>query len=74
VEKLSSEQRHLLYLFSKEYLSELDRSELKEAIKAVKNLSDTALDWWNKFTGPIGFAVNALLNKIGAGRCRDKEV
>jgi len=67
VSKLSSEQRHLLYLFSKQYLSQLDRGELKEAIKAVKNLSDKALEWWNKFTGPIGFALNALLNKMGLG-------
>src|SRR5207248_5317104 len=67
VSKLSSEQRHLLYLFCKRYLSELDRSELKEAIAAVKNLSDAALDWWNNFTGPIGLALNALLTKLGLG-------
>src|SRR6266545_6128665 len=65
VDRLSSEERHLMYLFSKAYLSDLDRSELKEAISAVKNLSDTALDWWNKFTGPVGFVINALLTKVG---------
>jgi hypothetical protein len=73
VVRLSNEQRHLLYLFSKGYLSDLDRSELKEAIKAVKNLSDTALDWWNKFTGPVGLVVSALLAKVGLAHAEIKK-
>lgn len=73
VDKLSPEQRHLLFLFTKEYLTELDRSELKESIKAVKNLSDAALEWWNKFTGPIGFVINALLTKVGLGTAEIKK-
>jgi hypothetical protein len=73
VDRLSNEERHLVYLFSKTYLSELDRSELKEAISAVKNLSDTAHDWWNKFTGPVGFVINALLTKVGLGTAEIKK-
>jgi hypothetical protein len=64
---LSSQDRHLLYLLTKEYLSEIDSTELKAAIQAVQNLGDKAKEWWNKFTGPIGVVLNGLLTKIGLG-------
>jgi len=73
LEKLSNHDRHFLYLFSKLYFSDLDRSELKDAIGAVKSLSDKAREWWNKFTGPIGLAVNALLHKLGIGSAEIKK-
>ena len=63
----SSDDRHLVYLLTKEYLSEIDTTELKAAIQAVQNISDKAKEWWNKFTGPIGLVLNALLAKIGLG-------
>lgn len=65
--KLSGADRHFLYLFSKAYLSNIDQSELRDAINAVKSLSDTALEWWNKFTGPVGLALNALFSRMGLG-------
>jgi hypothetical protein len=64
---LSHDDRHLVYLFSKEYLSDIDITELKSAIQSVQNISDKAKEWWNKFTGPIGVVLNALLTKIGLG-------
>ncbi len=64
---LSNDDRHLLYLLSKEYLSDIDTTELKAAIQSVQNLSDKAKEWWNNFTGPIGLVLNAVLNKIGLG-------
>lgn len=67
IESLTKEDRHFLYLFSREYLSGIDQSELRDSIKAVKNLSDKARDWWNKFTGPVGLALNALLSRLGIG-------
>ena len=67
IEKLSNDDRHLVYLLTKEHLSQIDTTELKAAIQAVQNLSDKAKEWWNKFTGPIGVVINALLAKIGLG-------
>jgi hypothetical protein len=65
MQDLNKDDRHFLYLFSKTYFSKIDRKDLKEAIGAVKNLSDKAQEWWNKFLGPIGLAVNVLLSKLG---------
>ncbi len=56
-----------MYLLTKEYLSEIDSTDLKTAIQSVQNLSDKAKEWWNKFTGPIGVVINALLAKVGLG-------
>ena len=68
IQQLTDDDRHLIYLLSKEYLSEIDTTELKFAIQSVQSLSDKAKEWWNKFTGPIGFVLNALLIKIGLGK------
>jgi hypothetical protein len=65
IDKLSSDERHLLYLMAKAHLSGIDRASLKEAIAAVKNLSDKAKEIWNKFTGPVGVVVNVLLTHFG---------
>jgi len=73
IHDLSSDDRHFLYLFTIKYFSNIERSVLKESINSVKNLPDKALEWWNKFTGPIGLVVNALLNKIGLGSTEIKE-
>lgn len=67
INPLSDDDRHLIYLLTKEYLSEIDSTELKSAIQSVQNLSDKAKEWWNKFTGPIGIVLNALLSRIGLG-------
>jgi hypothetical protein len=67
IDSLSSDDRHFIYLLTKEYLSEIDVTELKAAIQSVQNISDKAKEWWNKFTGPIGVVLNALLVKIGLG-------
>jgi hypothetical protein len=67
VNMLTPDDRHLLYLFTKAYLSEIDTSELKAAIQAVQNFSDKAKEWWNAFTGPLGVVINSLLTKVGLG-------
>jgi hypothetical protein len=67
ISSFSNDDRHLIYLLTKEYLSEIDSTELKSAIQSVQNLSDKAKEWWNKFTGPIGIVLNALLTKVGLG-------
>jgi hypothetical protein len=64
---LSNDDRHLIYLLSRENLSDIDSTELKAAIQSVQNFPDKAKEWWNKFTGPIGLVLNALLSKIGLG-------
>jgi hypothetical protein len=57
----------LIYLMVKEHLSVLDQTQLKIRINSIKNFSDKAKELWNKFTGPIGLVINALLEKIGLG-------
>lgn len=67
IDNLSQDDRHLIYLFVQEHLSRIDQTELKAAIKSIKNFSDKAEELWNRFTGPIGLVVNALLQRIGLG-------
>jgi len=62
------EEKHILYLFVKEYLSHLDQARLKEDINSVKNFSDRAKDIWNSFTGPVGVILNAFLARFGMGK------
>ncbi|WP_156778709.1 P-loop ATPase, Sll1717 family [Clostridium formicaceticum] len=63
--KLSETDRHYLYLFVKNYLSDIEQIELESSIDSVKNFSDKAKEWWNKFLGPIGIVINVLLTRIG---------
>jgi hypothetical protein len=65
IDRLSSDNRHFLYLLAKAHLNGIDRALLKESIASVKNLSDKAQETWNKLTGPIGVAVNVLLTHFG---------
>ncbi len=67
VDKLSRDERHLLYLLTKEHLSKIDTTELKATIQAVQNYSDKAKEWWDSFTGPLGLVINAVLAKVGLG-------
>ena len=65
---LSGQDRHLIYLLTKEHLSRIDQTELKYAIGSIKNFSDQAVEIWNKFTGPLGLVINSLLERIGLGK------
>lgn len=67
VEGLTKDDRHLLYLLVRRYLSEIDTTDLKAAIASVQNASDKAKELWDKYTGPIGIVINALLAKVGLG-------
>lgn len=67
IEHLDKGDRHLLYLLIKEHLSHIDQTELRSAIESVKNLSDKAKELWNRFTGPVAFVLNSLLEKVGLG-------
>ena len=67
ISSFSHDDRHLIYLLTREHLSKIDVTELKAAIQSVQNLTDKAKEWWNKFTGPIGLVLNGLLTKIGLG-------
>src|SRR5205807_832174 len=73
IANLNNDQRHFIYLFANRYLSQIERSDLKASIEAIKSLPDKARDWWNKFTGPVGLAVNAVLNKMGIGAAEIKK-
>jgi len=65
VKKLTNSEKYLLYLFIKEYLSEIDQTEIKDAVNAVKNFADKAVEWIDKYTGPIGLLINVLLSSMG---------
>jgi hypothetical protein len=72
INHLSHEDRHFLYLFVKEHLSKIDQTKLKLDINAIKNRSEKAEELWNKFIGPIGLVLNALLERIGLGTAEIK--
>jgi len=61
IEKLTTDDRHYLYLLIKDNLFEIEQHQLKAAIKSVQNFQDKAKEWWNRFTGPIGLVINGLL-------------
>jgi hypothetical protein len=65
VDRLTRDQRHFLYVLSKEHLSQLSRADLKEAISAVTHISDRAKEVWNKLTGPISAGLTAVLSHWG---------
>ena len=64
-EVYSSDERHYFYMFIYNYLNNIESTMLKDAIKAVKNNNDKAMEWWNKFSGPIGLVLNNLFAQIG---------
>lgn len=65
VEKLKASERHLLYVLTKEHLTKLSTADLKDAIASVKNLSDKAVDVWNKMTGPVNAGISAIAAHFG---------
>jgi len=67
IDKLNKDDRHIIYLLIRGHLSTIQQTELKAAINSIKNFSDKAKELWNKFTGPIGLVLNALLERIGLG-------
>jgi hypothetical protein len=65
IENLTRDERHFLYILSKEHLSALGRSDLKDAISAVTHISDKAKEVWNKLTGPVSAGLNIALAHWG---------
>lgn|GEM_PF-663487 len=65
IDKVSSNEKHLLYFFVKEYFSKIDKERLKANISSIKNATDTLQDLWNRFTGPVGVLFNAVLARFG---------
>jgi hypothetical protein len=51
IDLLDRDDRHFLYVLSKEHLSQLSRADLKETLSAVTHISDKAKEVWNKLTG-----------------------
>jgi hypothetical protein len=72
IDRISNDDRHFIYLFVKKHLTQIDQAKLKTDISAIKNFPDKAKEIWNKFTGPIGFVLNALLEKVGLGSAEIK--
>ncbi len=60
IDQLDNDDRHFLYVLSREHLSQLSRADLKEALSAVTNLSDRAKEVWNKLTGPISVGLKGV--------------
>jgi hypothetical protein len=65
VERLSTSDRHFLYVLAKEHLTQLGRAGLKEVLASVTHISDKAKEVWNKLTGPISAGLNVALAHWG---------
>lgn len=65
VERLSRDDRHFLYILSREHLSQLGRADLKDAISAVTHISDRAKEVWNTLTGPISAGLTVAMAHFG---------
>ena len=65
IDGLSKDDRHSLYILTKEHLSQLTRADLKETISAVTHISDKAKEVWNTLTGQISATLNVALAHFG---------
>lgn len=65
IEGLTKDDRHFLFVLSKEHLSKLSRADLKETISAVTHISDKAKEVWNALTGPISAGLTVALAHWG---------
>jgi hypothetical protein len=65
VERLSTSDRHFLYVLAKEHLTQLGRAGLKKVLASVTHISDKAKEVWNKLTGPISAGLNVALAHWG---------
>jgi hypothetical protein len=65
VDSLSKDERHFLYLLSRQHLSDLGRADLKDAIAAVTHISDKAKEVWNSLIGPVSAGLNIALAHWG---------
>jgi hypothetical protein len=65
IDGLEKNDRHFLYILTKEHLTKLGRADLKEAIAAVTHISDKAKEVWNMLTGPIAVALSAVSAHFG---------
>jgi len=65
IDGLQKDDRHFLYILTKEHLTKLGRADLKEAIAAVTHISDKAKEVWNVLTGPIQVALSAASVHFG---------
>jgi hypothetical protein len=65
VDRLDRDDRHFLYVLSKEHLTQLSRADLKEALSAVTHISDKAKEVWNNLTGPISAGLNVVMAHWG---------
>jgi len=71
---LDKTDKQLLYLLTRDCLSTIERGALKSAVDSVKSFGDSAKEFWNAYTGPIGLALSALFAKFGLGAAEIKRV
>jgi len=52
VDELTHPDRHVLYMLIKQHLSTIDQTLLHRTISDIRLISSTAVEWWNKVSGP----------------------
>lgn len=72
--KISKEDKQILFSMVKHYFSDIDNFQLKDAICSVKSHEQTAKEWWNKLTAPIGALANAILASFGLSSIEIKQI
>jgi len=65
IDGLDKNDRHFLFILTKEHLTKLGRADLKEAIASVTHVSDKAKEVWNMLTGPFGIALSVVFTHFG---------
>ncbi len=65
VDGLTRDDRHFLYILSKEHMSQLSRADLKDTLSAVTHISDKAKEVWNTLTGPISAGLTVAMAHWG---------
>jgi hypothetical protein len=58
---LASTDKQILSAAIGEYLESATAEQYRLAQRAVKSMADRAQSFWNKYSGPVGLVVNALL-------------
>lgn len=65
IDGISRNDRQLLYILTQEHISRIQQSDLKDALSAVKNLTDKAKEAWNALVSPVRLALSLALLKFG---------
>src|SRR5690606_4742397 len=73
-QKISKENKQILFFMVKKYFSDIDNFKFKDAVESVKTNGQKSREWWNKLTAPVGILTNAILNSFGLSAIEIKQI